>query len=124
MIDIISTPLAPYVQSSKSSIDDRTVSNINYLKDEIRYSISAKFYSSLPSSTNIPVFNPLRLEDWKDKMKSYLRSCYSLDLMLRDVRESTPIILENESVDEFEKRISIYNGRSRIYNGRCFNLLL
>lgn len=88
-------------------------SNINYLIDENRYKISVKFFNSLPTMATIPPFNPTKVSEWSDKMKSFLRGCHSLDLMLRDDREKQPIRVMSESVEQYEKRLFIYNERSR-----------
>lgn len=110
------TPSTPFLSIEQPSfICQFSSSNINYLLDEARYSISVKFYQQLPSLNNIPIFTPSKLDDWKDRLKSYLRSCHSLDNMLREPREATPVMVDSESLMDFEKRSQIYRNRDRAF---------
>jgi hypothetical protein len=115
-MDELSTPIATYVNQLRTNDNGKfSFTNINYLMDEGRYDISVKFHQNLPTMSNIPPFTPTKVDDWKDKMKSYLRSCYSLDSMLRDQRESMPIMVELESVENYQKRVQIYKRRDRAF---------
>lgn len=87
--------------------------NINYLENENKWTVSQKFFNSLPTLATIPTFNPTKLSDWIDRLKSFLRSCHSLDYLIRDDKEQKPILLDSESDENFEKRITIFNERNR-----------
>jgi hypothetical protein len=89
--------------------------NINYLTDEPRFTISAKFHQTLPSISSIPTFSPTKVNDWKDRLKSWLRSCHSLDHLIRDQREMLPVQVDSETVEEFEKRLLIFKARDRAF---------
>jgi len=87
--------------------------NINYLLDEARWRIPTKFFNSFSSLNTIPAFTCTNITTWNDKLKSFLRSCFSLDFMLREEREQQPIRIDGESADDYDKRLEIYTTRSR-----------
>lgn len=87
--------------------------NLDYAKSEHEYAISVKFYQQLPTISTIPVFNPQKFDDWNDRMKSFLRSCFSLDCLIKDKRELKPIQLVDESIEDFEKRMNIFSSRNK-----------
>jgi hypothetical protein len=108
------TPMMPSYDLNDSSTGYSN-SNINYLNDEFRFSIGAKFHQTLPSITSIPTFSPTRINDWKDRLRSWLRSCHSLDYLIRDVRESHPIQTEDEDDEHYSKRVAIFKARDRAF---------
>ena len=85
--------------------------NINYLNDLARYSISLKFHENLPIMTTVPTFTPSSVNEWTDRMKAFLRQCHSLDHLIREVREVEPLQVDEESVEDFEHRLKIYRAR-------------
>jgi hypothetical protein len=86
-------------------------SNINYLTDSLRYTIGAKFHEILPTMTTVPVFTPSNVNQWIDSIKAFLRSCYSLDHLIRDVREMEPKQTEEETMENFNSRLKIFRDR-------------
>lgn len=87
--------------------------NLDYLSDENRFTIGAKFHQTLPTTSTIPPFTPNRVNEWKDRMKSWLRSCHALDYLIRDDREATPVRVDAETEEQFDRRMVIYKARDR-----------
>ena len=83
------------------------------MKDEVRFTIGAKFHQTLPSLSSIPPFSPTNFNEWKDKLRSWMRSCHSLDYLIRDVRESYPVRVDDEDLDQFNRRVDIFKARDR-----------
>lgn len=88
-------------------------SNINYLANIDKWKVSTKFFNSLPTLATVPPFNPNRLSDWIDKLKSFLRGCHSLDLLIREDKETCPIQVDNEEISQFNQRMEIFSERNR-----------
>ena len=114
----IQTPNTPFVPPT-FDLDNRNhgydCCNINYLEDEFRFTIGAKFHQTLPTMASIPPFSPTRVNDWKDKMRSWLRACHSLDYLIRESRESFPVQLDEENDQHYQKRVAIFKSRDRAF---------
>lgn len=87
--------------------------NLNYLLNDLRWEVPEKFFNRIPTITTIPPFNPKAIEDWQDRLKSFLRSCSSLDHLIREERERRPVRVSGETEDHFNKRLKIYDNRDR-----------
>jgi hypothetical protein len=115
---VISTPTteirpSQLIMSKELTIIEYNGSNINYMLNESRWKIPDNFFSRIATVTTIPPFSPKSIEDWQDRLKSFLRSCNSLDHLIRDEREGRPVKVTDESESHYQQRIQIFDNRDR-----------